>query len=46
MHLQLLTILEKGSDAQATEAFFKTATKKYRTSCKFWLRYLGFKLKG
>lgn len=46
MHLQLLTVLEKGADAQATEAFFKTATKKYRTSCKFWLRYLAFKLKG
>lgn len=46
MHMSLLGIFEKGDDSQVTEQFFKTCTRKYRQSCKVWLRYCQFKLKG
>ena len=29
-----------------TEQFFKTLTRKFRKSCKVWLRYCTFKLRG
>jgi len=34
MHLQLLAIFEKNGEAQVTEHFFKTLTRKFRSSCK------------
>ena len=34
MHLQLLAIFEKNGEAQVTEHFFKTITRKFRSSCK------------
>ncbi|EKX47262.1 hypothetical protein GUITHDRAFT_69529 [Guillardia theta CCMP2712] len=46
MHMQLLGIFERGGDAQVTEQFFKTLTRKFRKSCKVWLRYCTFKLRG
>ena len=46
IHLQLLSIFEKNGEAQITEQFFKTLTRKFRQSCKVWLRYCQFKLGG
>ena len=34
MHMQLLAIFEKNGEAQVTEHFFKTLTRKFRSSCK------------
>ena len=46
MHLQLLSIFEKNNEAQITEQFFKSLSRKFRASCKVWLRYCQFKLGG